>query len=66
VQVKAVNGESVSVDAGVIDYGYWQDHQVRCACSFRVRSLGKDWRFPFKLPKDGCHGRVCHQMLIFI
>ena len=27
VQIKAVRGENVSVNNGVIDYGYWQDHQ---------------------------------------
>jgi hypothetical protein len=27
--------------------------KVRCVWSFRDRSPGKDWRFPFTLPKDG-------------
>ena len=27
--------------------------RIRCAWSFRHRSPGKDWHFPFKLPKNG-------------
>lgn len=48
VQVKAVSGENVTIGDGVIDYGYWQDHQPSGASVMHTRdgelitSLGSD------------------------
>ena len=48
VQVKAVAGEHVAIGDGVIDYGYWQDHQPSGASVMHTRdgevitSLGSD------------------------
>lgn len=48
VQIKAVAGENVSIGNGVIDYGYWQDHQPSGASVMHTRdgevitSLGSD------------------------
>ena len=48
VQIKAVAGENVTVGDGVIDYGYWQDHQPSGASVMHTRdgevitSLGSD------------------------
>ena len=48
VQIKAVSGENVSIGDGVIDYGYWQDHQPSGASVMHTRdgevitSLGSD------------------------
>ena len=48
VQVKAVSGENVTIDDGLIDYGYWQDHQPSGASVMHTRdgeqvtSLGPD------------------------
>lgn len=48
VQIKAVAGENVSIGNGVIDYGYWRDHQPSGASVMHTRdgevitSLGSD------------------------
>ena len=48
VQIKAVAGENVTISDGVIDYGYWQDHQPSGASVMHTRdgevitSLGSD------------------------
>ncbi len=48
VQIKAVSGENVSIGNGMIDYGYWQDHQPSGASVMHNRdgevitSLGSD------------------------
>ncbi len=48
VQIKAVAGENVTIGDGVIDYGYWQDHQPSGASVMHTRdgevitSLGSD------------------------
>ncbi|MXY48393.1 MAG: hypothetical protein F4Y38_03730 [Gemmatimonadetes bacterium] len=48
VQIKAVSGEHVTIGDGVIDYGYWRDHQPSGASVMHTRdgkvitSLGSD------------------------
>jgi len=48
VQIKAVSGEHVNIGNGVIDYGYWRDHQPSGASVMHTRdgevitSLGSD------------------------
>ena len=48
VQIKAVSGENVTIGDGVIDYGYWRDHQPSGASVMHTRngevvaSLGSD------------------------
>ena len=48
VQIKAVSGEQVTIDDGIIDYGYWKDHQPSGASVMHNRdgevitSLGSD------------------------
>ncbi len=48
VQIKAAAGENVTIGDGVIDYGYWQDHQPSGASVMHTRdgevitSLGSD------------------------
>ena len=41
VQIKAVQGDSVSIDSGTIDYGYWQDHQPSGASTMHTNAAGE-------------------------
>ena len=41
VQIKAVSGPTVTIDAGTIDYGYWQDHQPSGASTMHTNAAGK-------------------------
>ena len=41
VQIKAVQGDHVSIDSGTIDYGYWQDHQPSGASTMHTNAAGE-------------------------
>lgn len=45
VQVKAVQGESVNVGGGKIDYGYWQDHQPSGLSTNHTNAAGETFTF---------------------